>query len=87
MGCPRGVAICQAETLRKMKHAIKTTYGITCETISADKDNKLGGIGQGSGEGPVSWHSQMLVLIDSYEELIQDPKNSKNKKSYLNPGR
>ena len=70
MGCPRGVAICQAETLRKMKHAIKTTYGITCETISADGDNKLGGIGQGSGEGPVSWHSQMLALIDSYEELI-----------------
>ena len=69
MGCPRGVAICQAEALRKMKHAIKTTYGIS-ETISADNENKLGGIGQGSSEGPVSWHSQMLALIDSYEELI-----------------
>ena len=70
MGCPKSWVECQTKALRGMKHAIRTSFGITKEVISNDGENNLGGIGQGAGNGPSSWHSHMLPLIDAFEELI-----------------
>ena len=70
MGCPKSWVECQTRALRGMKHAIRTSFGITKEVISNDGENNLGGIGQGAGDGPSSWHSHMLPLIDAFEELI-----------------
>ena len=52
MGCPKSWVECQTKALRGMKHAIRTSFGITKEVISNDKTNNLGGIGQGAGDGP-----------------------------------
>ena len=70
MGCPKKAIICQAKALQGIQHVIRTSFGVTESTFQCDERNKLGGIGQGSGDGPVCWHSHMLPLIDAFEELI-----------------
>ena len=70
MGCPEEVAVCDAEALRLMKHAVRTSFGVSQDIIVRDGKNRLGGIGQGSGNGPMSWHSHMLALIDAYEAKV-----------------
>ena len=53
-----------------MQHALRISFGVTQEVIINDDNNNLGGIGQGAGDGPISWHSHMLPLIDSFEDLV-----------------
>ena len=69
VGCSKGIAEYNAKALRLMEHVIKTSFGICNACIVWDIINNLGGIGQGSGAGPVSWHSHMLLLMESFEEL------------------
>ena len=70
MGCPKEAILCQAKALQGMQHALRTSFGVTESTFQCDEKNKQGGIGQGSGDGPVYWHSHMLPLIDAFEDLI-----------------
>ena len=67
---PKEAIICQAKALQGMQHAIRTSFGVTENIFKCDESNRLGGIGQGSGDGTVCWHSHMLPLIDAFEELI-----------------
>ena len=69
LGLPPGAAICHAKVLRNMKHYIRTSYGISEGHIIWDKINNIGGLGQGNGAGPASWHSHMLVLVYIYEQM------------------
>ena len=62
LGCPKSVAVCQAATLRTMQHALRTSLGVSKESILWDPDSYLGGIGQDSGGGPLSWHSQGIEI-------------------------
>ena len=67
MGCPKNVAVCQAATLRNMKHHIRTSFGISEEFLQWSKKVNPGGLGQGNGGAGVGWHSHMLVLEKAYE--------------------
>ena len=62
MGLPRNVAVCHAKTLRNMEHHVRTSFGISEDTLKWCKKSNPGGLGQGNGGGCVSWHSHMLVL-------------------------
>ena len=50
-----------------MKHFIRTGFGISEEYLIWDLINNPGGLGQGNGGGPTSFHSLMLPLEKSYE--------------------
>ena len=43
MGCPKEVAVCQATALRKMKHVLRTSFGLSKESIQWDTTNNIGG--------------------------------------------
>ena len=62
MGCPKNVAVCQASTLRQMKHHIRTSFGISTDFLQWCAKSNLGELGQGNGDACVGWHSHMLVL-------------------------
>ena len=61
-----------------MKHYIRTGYGISELYIMWTITQNLGGLGQGNGAGPVSWHSHMLPLIKAYKSLVDDSVQYKN---------
>ena len=67
IGLPKSVAICHAATLRKMRHYLRTGFGISEEYLQGDKTSNPGGLGQGNGGACVSWHSHMLTLEKAYE--------------------
>ena len=50
-----------------MKHFIRTGFGISEEYLIWDLINNPGGLGQGNGGGPTSFHSLMLPLEKAYE--------------------
>ena len=41
IGCPEGVAVCDAEALCLMKHAVRTSFGISKDIIVRDEKNRL----------------------------------------------
>ena len=59
---PKNVAICHARVLREMEHVLWTGFGISKGSIKWDETANLGGIEQGNGAGPISWHSHMPPL-------------------------
>ena len=63
----KSVAVCHAASLRKMKHLIRTGFGISEEHLQWNEENDAGGLGQGNGGASVSCHSHMLPLETSYE--------------------
>ena len=79
MGLPRNAAVCHAQTLRKMEHHVKTSFGISEDTLKWCRECNPGGLGQGNGAGCVSWHSHMLVLEEAYE------KSTSNTVEFGNP--
>ena len=66
-GLSKEDAVCHALALRKMKHHIRTGFGISEEYLMWDMLNNPGGLGQGNGGGPTSFHSLMLPLEKAYE--------------------
>ena len=72
MGLPKGHAVCHAKVLRLMKHRIRTGFGISEESIFWTEFQNLGGIGQGNGAGPISWHSHCLVLVIAYKIMTNE---------------
>ena len=66
MGLPAEHAICHARVLRQMRHQIRTGFGISEDYIEWSEEENIGGIGQGNGGGPPSWHSHMLLLEIAY---------------------
>ena len=89
IGLPKGPAVCHALALRLMKHFIRTGYGISELYILWSLTQNLGGLGQGNGAGPISWHSHMLPLIKAYEDMVGDavtfvsPDKTRNFKKWL----
>ena len=71
--------VCHAIILSKIKHHIRTSFGIFKDTILWDIDSNPGVLGQGNGGGHVSWYSQMLILEHTYEGLTE------HKVEYNNP--
>ena len=67
IGLPKTAALCHAIALRKMKHKIRTGFGISSSFLQWDKKCNSGGIGQGNGGASTSWHSHMLPLEKAYE--------------------
>ena len=57
IGLPKQVTFCHAKTLRKMKHHIRTNFGISKDTIQWDQKSNPGGLGKYNGGSYVSWHS------------------------------
>ena len=51
MGCLRGVALCHTRALNKMKHVIKTKFGISDKYIQASAQLDLGVLSKGNGGG------------------------------------
>ena len=61
-----------------MEHVLRTGFGISEGSIKWDATANPGGIGQGNGAGPVSWHSHMLPLEQAYEEETGQPVDYSN---------
>ena len=49
MGLPKNFAVCNAATLRKMKHFIRTGFGISQGHLQWDEENNAGGLRQDNG--------------------------------------
>ena len=69
MGCTKAAAVCHATTVRQMVHKVKTATGLSEGSIMWDPKSNPGGIGQGSGAGPQSYHSHLLIKAAAYETL------------------
>lgn len=54
--------ICHAAALIKMRHFLRTGFGVSMEYLIWDLIHNPGGLGQGNGGGPTSFHSLMLPL-------------------------
>lgn len=72
MGLPKGHTVSHARVLRGMKHQIRTGFGISEESIEWDPTQNIGGLGQGNGSGPPSWHSHCLPLESSYKSMTDN---------------
>ena len=70
---------CQEVALRKMKHYLRTGFGVSAEHLLCDLLNNPGGLGQGNGGGPTSFHCLMLPLEKAYE------KETGHRVAYTNP--
>ena len=68
IGLPKTVAICYAAALRKMRHYLRTGFGISQEYLQGDELSNPGGLVQGNECVCVSWHSHMLTLEKAYEQ-------------------
>ena len=75
---PAGYATCHAKVLRLIEHRIQTGFGISKDSISWSLIQNLGGLGQGNGAGPPSWHSHCLVLTVAYELMTDERVNFNN---------
>jgi hypothetical protein len=73
-GMPQQAASCQAETLHKMKHYVKTTKGISEQCIKRDKNSLLEGNGQGNAASVPGWHGHNELLYKVYKTLIHGSK-------------
>ena len=67
MGLSKNEAVCHASALRKMRYFLRTSFGVSTEHLMWDLVNNPGGMGQGNGGGPSSFHSLMLPLEKAYE--------------------
>ena len=79
MGLPRNVAAYHERTLREMQHHVRTSFGISEDTLKWCKKSNPGGLGRGNGGGCVNWYNHMLVLENAYE------KATSNTVEYRNP--
>ena len=68
MGCPKEFALCHARVQNQMKHFVKTKAGVSKEYFQASALLNIGGLGQGNGGGPISWHSHMEPLLQAYAQ-------------------
>ena len=69
LGMPDNAIRCQAETLLKMKYAVKHVYGVSQEQYSSTALEPLFGTGQGSGASPAIWLSLVVVLLNSLDRM------------------
>jgi len=67
MGLSKEEALCHAAALRKMRHFLRTGFGISLEYLIWDSLNNPGGLEQGNGGGTTSFHTLMLMLEKAYE--------------------
>ena len=84
MGCPTGVAVCHANAVRRMRHRVRTAAGLSKGEITWDAVVNHGGIGQGNGAGPQSYHSQLLPQVEAYEALTNQDLKFSNPDGSLN---
>ena len=81
-GIPRKTAIAHVQTLRKMKHRIRTKLGLSTQSFQATDDLLLEGLGQGNGAAAKAWLSAERPIALAYKELtnagitITNPFNS-----------
>ena len=68
MGCPKEFALCHARVQNQMKHYIKTKAGVSPAFFQASPSLNIGGLGQGNGGGPISWHCHMEPLLEAYSK-------------------
>ena len=82
IGCPPEIAKTVTETLKEMKHFVKTSVGISPGYINYSTESKtiieegvikclngiIGGSGQGSGASPIIWLAILLIMIKVYKE-------------------
>ena len=72
MGCPTGAAVCHGRAVRQKAHQVQTSSGILEVPITWNPLVNPGGIGQGNGTGPQSYHGTLLVKLEAYEKLDPD---------------
>ena len=65
MRCTKEIAVCHAQAVRQMKHRVRPSAGISKDFITWCQEINLGGIGQGNGAGPQSFHSLLLSLVEA----------------------
>jgi len=59
--------MCHAAVLKKLRHFIRTGFGISEDYLIWDCINNPGGLGQGNVSGAPEFHSMMLPLEKNYE--------------------
>ena len=62
-GCPPPIAICQGETQNKIRHKIRTSYGISKQHI--EPHPLRGGIGQRGSYGPFGWDAHLDIIAEA----------------------
>ena len=67
----KNIATTHAQTLVRMKHRIRTAFGISTDIFTVD--DGCGGSEQGSGASPTACHSQLLAISPGH--LILDANN------------
>ena len=69
LGMPVCAIKCQAETLRRMRYAVKHSYGITASRYHGTDLEPLFGTGQGSGASPAIRLSLVVILLNALDRL------------------
>jgi hypothetical protein len=69
LGVPPGPLRLQEQTLLSVAHFLKTGFGISNDSYTADYNTKIHGVGQVSKAGPVSWAAVSSLLFEAQDRL------------------
>jgi hypothetical protein len=64
---PKNAIRTHADTLKFMKYAVKTMYGISETNYHGTPFEPLFGTGQGSGASPVVWLTLIVILMNTMD--------------------
>ena len=68
-GCDKNVIEMVMAVLIAMRHHVKCSTGVSAESFTFTDLLRIGGSGQGSGHGPIGWHSIVEILIEALNNL------------------
>ncbi len=70
LGMPTPAISTHAGVLAAMEYSLKTTFGISSQSIQGSPEIPLFGTGQGSGVSPAVWLSISTILLQALQSLI-----------------
>ena len=68
VGIPKAAVVSMIDTLRKMKHKVRTAFGDSEDTYGGDPDDDPHGASQGNAAGPAIWALVSSPLLDILRE-------------------
>ena len=71
-GMPDNAIKTHADSLKFMRYAVKTMYGISEENYKGTPFEPLFGTGQGSGASPAVWLTLIILLMETLDRIIPE---------------
>lgn len=71
-GMPEHLVQTHTDVLRLIRHTVKTVHGVSNQNYSGTAFKPLFGTGQDSGAFPAVWLSLIVIMLNTFEQLIPE---------------